>query len=307
MANDYGAVLATRGEPSDEMKALMKKMAEMTQITLTAYPKQPITLSQHLVDNPLTRPAANAPEGMVEIPGGPFNFKVEGVEIEGGGNPNVDVEYPWEDSPRRFHEKMMTVSTFYIDKYPVTNAEFKKFMDATHYAPKDAANFLKDWKNGEIPQGWESRPVTWVSMEDARAYAKWVGKRLPHEWEWQMAAQGLDGRAYPWGNQWNPDNATKPDLGRTMRGPDPVDAHPGGASPYGVMDLVGNVWQWTDEFDDEHTRAAIVRGGSYYYPMGSIWYFPQAQRNDQHCKLLLMAPGYDRSGGVGFRCVVDAQ
>jgi formylglycine-generating enzyme required for sulfatase activity len=98
-----------------------------------------------------------------------------------------------------------------------------------------------------------------------------------------------------------------PDTGRTMRGPDPVDAHPQGASPYGVMDMTGNVWQWTDEFADEHTRAAIVRGGEYYRPQGSIWYFPAAFRNGEHGKLLLMAPGYDRSGGVGFRCVVDAQ
>jgi iron(II)-dependent oxidoreductase len=86
-----------------------------------------------------------------------------------------------------------------------------------------------------------------------------------------------------------------------------VDAHPKGASPYGVMDMVGNVWQWTDEYVDEHTRAAIVRGGSHYQAQGSIWYFPQAFRNDQHGKLLLMAPSYDRSGALGFRCVKDAE
>jgi gamma-glutamyl hercynylcysteine S-oxide synthase len=79
----------------------------------------------------------------------------------------------------------------------VTNAQFKQFLDATHYAPRDAINFLRDWKNGSFPQGWDNRPVTWVSLEDARAYAKWAGKRLPHEWEWQMAAQGTDGRAIP--------------------------------------------------------------------------------------------------------------
>ena len=306
-ANGYGAILATGGEPSDAMKTLMQRMAAMTEKPLASYSHEPVPLPQHLVAIAPTKPAAAAPGGMVRIPGGDFDFKVQGVEIEGGGNPNVDVQYPWEDSPRRFHEKTMQVAPFFIDKYPVTNAEFKKFMDATHYTPRDTANFLRDWKNGTYPSGWANRPVTWVSLEDARAYAAWAGKRLPHEWEWQMAAQGGDGRAYPWGNQWIPADAPVPDTGRTMRGPDPVDAHPQGASPFGVMDLVGNVWQWTDEFTDEHTRAAIVRGGEYYFPAGSIWYFPQAQRNDQHGKLLLMAPSYDRSGGVGFRCVVDAQ
>ncbi len=70
--------------------------------------------------------------------------------------------------------------------------EFKKFLDATHYHPADDLNFLKDWKNGAYPQGWANKPVTWVSLEDARAYAAWAGKRLPHEWEWQYAAQGGD-------------------------------------------------------------------------------------------------------------------
>jgi formylglycine-generating enzyme required for sulfatase activity len=91
-----------------------------------------------------------------------------------------------------------------------------------------------------------------------------------------------------------------------MRGPDEVYAHPAGVSALGVMDMVGNVWQWTDEYVDEHTRSAILRGGSYYQPQGSIWYFPQAHQNGQHGKLLLMAPGIDRSGALGFRCVSDS-
>jgi formylglycine-generating enzyme required for sulfatase activity len=134
----------------------------------------------------------------------------------------------------------------------------------------------------------------------------------------------MDGRSYPWGNSLTPSDASQTadtgapidplkmgryfpvqDTGRTMRGPDAVDAHPAGASPYGVMDLVGNVWQWTDEFYDEHTRAAIVRGGEYYQPQGSIWYFPNQMNNDTHGKYLLMAPSIDRSGGIGFRCVKD--
>ena len=90
----------------------------------------------------------------------------------------VDVQYPWEDTPRRFHEHRMQIKPFYMDKYPVTNAEFKKFLEATHYHPEDDLNFLRDWKDGTYPRGWANKPVTWVSLEDARAYAEWAGKRL---------------------------------------------------------------------------------------------------------------------------------
>jgi formylglycine-generating enzyme required for sulfatase activity len=306
-ANGYGAVLATPNEPSDAIKTLMRRMADMTKAPLQAFSHEPTVLKQNLVDIPPTTPAAEVPAGMIRIPGGAFVFTVQGTEIEGGAKAGVDVQYPWEDSPRRFHEHEMTVAPFYIDKFPVTNAQFKQFLDATHYAPRDAINFLRDWSNGDFPAGWDNRPVTWISLDDARAYAKWAGKRLPHEWEWQMAAQGTDGRNFPWGNAWDSAAVPVPQTGRVMTGPDAVDAHPQGASPYGVMDMVGNVWQWTDEFEDEHTRAAILRGGEYYRPQGSLWYFPQAFPNYQHSKLLLMAPGYDRSGGVGFRCVRDAQ
>ena len=306
-ANGYGAILATPGEPSEEIKALMRRMAGMTAKPLASWSHEPAVLPQHIADIPATKPANEAPSGMVRIPGGSFVFKVRGTEIEGGDSPGVDVQYPWEDSPRRFHEHTIQVRPFFIDKFPVTNAQFKQFLDATHYVPRDSGAFLRDWEDGTFPQGWENRPVTWVSLEDARQYAAWAGKRLPHEWEWQFAAQGMDHLTYPWGNDWQPSNVPIPDMGKSMRGPDPVDAHPEGASPYGVMDVVGNVWQWTDEFEDEHTRAGIVRGGEYYQPQGSIWYFPQAYRNDEHSKVLLMAPSYDRSGGIGFRCVRDVQ
>jgi formylglycine-generating enzyme required for sulfatase activity len=306
-ANGYGALLATTAEPTADIKALMQRMATMTAKPLSSFSHEQVILHQSLVPIAPTAPAATAPDGMIKIPGGSFVFRVQGTEIEGGASNMVDVQYPWEDTPRRFHEHEITVATFYIDRFPVTNAQFKQFLDATHYSPKDTINFLRDWKNGVYPSGLGNRPVTWVSLEDARAYAAWAGKRLPHEWEWQLAAQGTDGRAFPWGQAWDYANVPAPVTGRTMTGPDPVDAHPSGASPYGVMDMVGNVWQWTDEFVDEHTRASIVRGGEYFQPQGSIWYFPQAYRNDEHGKLLLMAPGYDRSGGVGFRCVKDAQ
>jgi gamma-glutamyl hercynylcysteine S-oxide synthase len=310
-AHGYGMILAA---PSlaPELQKLMAKMAELSATPLASYSHEWKVMPQHMLDIAATAPASTAPPGMILISGGSYLFRVRGIEIEGGDDIGVDVQYPWEDAPRRFHEHRVDVHPFYIDKYPVTNAEFKRFLDATHYAPRDPANFLKDWKNGTYSDGWANKPVTWVSLEDARAYAKWAGKRLPHEWEWQLAAEGLvtaeaPGRVYPWGNEWNASAVPVPDTGRSLRAPDDVDAHPTGASPYGVMDLVGNVWQWTDEFVDDHTRAAILRGGSYYQPQGSIWYFPQAYRNDTHGKLLLMAPSYDRSGTLGFRCVQDGR
>ena len=301
----YCAIIATPNEPSANIKTLMQTMAARTTKPLAALSHEPKVLLQTLTPIAPTAPATATPAKMIRIPGGDYTFNVRGIEIEGFASNMVDVQYPWEDSPRRFHEKSMQVQPFLIDQFPVTNADYKAFLDATHYTPADPINYLRDWHDGRYPQGWDNRPVTWVSLEDARAYARWAGKRLPHEWEWQLAAQGTDGRIYPWGNQWLPDHVPTPDTASTMRGPDAVDAHPQGASPYGVMDMVGNVWQWTEEASDEHTRAAILRGGDYYQPQGSIWYFPQAYRNDQHGKYLLMSPGYDRSGGIGFRCVKD--
>lgn len=305
-AKGFGAVLASKSAPDAKTAELMAKMKAMTAKALSAYSRERTVLPQTIVPIAATKPAASAPEGMVKIPASDFFFKVEGIEIEGFNDIGVDVQYPWEDSPRRYHQHPMRVNAFYIDKFPVTNAQFKKFLDASKYHPEDDQNFLRDWTNGTYPEGWANKPVTWVSVEDARAYAAWAGKRLPHEWEWQYAAQGTDERLYPWGNEWNAEAVPVPDKSRTMRGPDDVGAHPKGASPFGVEDLVGNVWQWTEEFQDEHTRGGILRGGSYYQPQGSIWYFPQAYKLTEHGKLLMMAPSKDRSGGLGFRCATDA-
>jgi iron(II)-dependent oxidoreductase len=306
-AHGYGALLASRSAPEASIQTLMTKMKELAITPLASYSHEWKVVPQQMVPTAATKPPASSPTDMVKIPDSEFQFHVEGIEIEGFNDNGVDVQYAWEATPRRFHDHPMHIKSFWIDKYPVTNAQFKKFVDAAHYRPKDDLNFLRDWKDGKYPDGWDNRPVTWVSIEDARAYAGWAGKRLPHEWEWQYAAQGTDGRTYPWGNTWKAEAVPTPDKSRSMRGPDEVNAHPQGASPFAVMDMVGNVWQWTDEFQDDHTRGAILRGGSYYQPQGSIWYFPQAYKLNEHGKLLMMAPSMDRSGGVGFRCVQDAE
>lgn len=306
-ARGFGAVLALQpGKSIDGLVEFLAAMHERSKTPLQSLSNVWRSIPQHQIEIAPTAPAASAPEGMVAIPAGDFDFVVGGIEIEGQTWDGVDVQYPWESSARRGHRRRMRMRPYYIDRYPVTNAQFRAFLDATGYAPRDPHNFLRDWRDGAPRPGWGDKPVTWVSIEDARAYARWAGKRLPHEWEWQYAAQGGDGRLYPWGNDWRADAVPATNRGRGLLPPDDVDAHPAGASPFGVMDLVGNVWQWTDEYADEHTRAAILRGGSSYQPQTSHWYFPQAYRLDQHGKYLLMAPCKDRSGCVGFRCVVDA-
>jgi gamma-glutamyl hercynylcysteine S-oxide synthase len=306
-ANGYGAVLEVSGSPTAAQQALLSKMHEMTQKPLESYSAEWHFLPQQMVEIPAALATSANPAGMTAIPAADFRFRVNGIETEGRDDVGVDVQYPWESSPRRYHDHVVNVKSFWMDTNLVTNEQFKQFLNATHYKPADTANFLRDWKADNYPAESGDKPVTWVSLGDARAYAKWAGKRLPHEWEWQYAAQGTDDRRYPWGNIWSADAVPTVDKGRTLTSPAAVGTHPKGASPFGIQDMVGNVWQWTDEFQDDHTSAGILRGGSYYQPGGSIWYFPQAYRNDEHGKFLLMAPSEDRSGTVGFRCVMDTK
>ena len=311
-ANGFGAVIAT-SSPAKVVQDLLTDMKVLSAKPLSSFDSTWRTLPQQIVPIAPSKSGHMGTENMVRLPASNFRFRVLGIEIEGRNDEGTDVQYPWEPSARRYHDSIVHIDALWIDKYPVTNQEFQLFLKSSHYQPEDSHNFLKDWTGGTYPSGWENKPVTWVSLEDARAYAAWAGKRLPHDWEWQYAAQGNDGRTFPWGSTpaTGPENRLRPtpmpDTGRTMAPASDVMAHPAGASPFGVMDLVGNVWQWTDETVDEHTRSALVRGGSHYSPQGARWYFPQAYQNDQHGKYLLMAPSIDRSGAIGFRCVKDGE
>jgi iron(II)-dependent oxidoreductase len=306
----FGAILALNQAPSDEVSSLLSKARDWAKTPISSLSSDWNPLAQSLVSIAATKLSLIAPTGMVLIPAtNHFRFKVSGVEIEQDQRKGVDVQYPWEKEALVQHDHVLSIPAFYLDQEPVSNSDFARFLADSRYAPADSHHFLNDWpdwKNGIYPEGDALRPVTWVSLEDARAYAAWAGKRLPHEWEWQYAAQGTDLRLYPWGNDWNTQAVPAPQTGRIRGVPSVNGSFPEGVSPFGVMDLVGNIWQWTDEFTDLHTRAAVLRGGSAYQPQGSKWYFPQAYRLDQHGKYLLMAPSIDRSGEIGFRCAADA-
>ena len=248
------------------------------------------------------------PEEMCQVPAGPFIFGVRHnnrTAMEGACYGKMD--QLWDKyHPREF----IDLQEYWIDRTEVTNASYHAFLEQTRYLPGDLTNFLRHWHRPagseqepwtwSPPAGKERHPVIWVDLDDARAYANWAGKRLPVEEEWQKAAGFA---VWPWGDGFDPALCNSGSDDTT-----PVDQFPGSASHVGCLDMAGNVWEWTEsERDDGHTRYAIIRGGSYLKVEGSIWYNSSgAQPNDCHEKILLMYPGLDRCGTVGFRCVKDA-
>jgi formylglycine-generating enzyme required for sulfatase activity len=192
--------------------------------------------------------------------------------------------------------------SFYIDRTEVTNEQYKKFLDDTGYKPKWPENFLKHWRKGTYARGRATHPVVCVSFEDAEAYATWAGKRLPTEEEWQMAAQGPDGRRWPWGNQYSSVKANFDSEG-TM----PVGSYPQGASPYGCLDMAGNVWEWTAPVHtDGYHLFSWLRGGSFFLAKGSFWYKQSGPITAyQRVHFLHFTPAYNRCASVGFRCAKD--
>jgi formylglycine-generating enzyme required for sulfatase activity len=203
-----------------------------------------------------------------------------------------------------YSKEKVKVDKFYIDIYPVTNKQYYDFTVSSGYIPKDSVNYLKHWKKGKYIDGSENHPVVYVSLEDATAYANWSRKRLPIELEWQFAAQGTDGRLWPWGKDFKDgycNNATDKST--------PVDKYKKGKSPFGTLDMVGNIWQLTNDiYHNGSYRFVMIKGGSFFKPTSSWWYVqggPQALNMTQ--MLLLVSSGFDRNETVGFRCVMDAQ
>ena len=244
-------------------------------------------------------------EQMVLVPAGPFLMGIQ------------DIAAYKEPGPlRRLIERSMPahqvfVDSFLIDRYPVTHAQYACFVEDGGYDREELWS-REGWawliqQTRKRPAYWKeygwnrpNYPVVGVSWYEAEAYARWAGKRLPTEAEWEKAARGTDGRLWPWGNEWQPDAANaESTLGRLT----PVGMYPRGASPYGVLDLAGNVWEWTaDWFAAYHTpdqpdkRLKVLRGGAWNTGREHTW-----------CMARILSEPGSRVGSVGFRCVMTAK
>jgi len=218
------------------------------------------------------------PPGMVLIPAGEFTM---------GGQHHPD------EAP------VLQASTdaVYMDVYEVTNADYKKFIDATKYpAPLQ-------WRNNTYSPGQDKLPVVNITWYDAAAYAEWAGKRLPTETEWEKAARGTDGRLFPWGDE----KPTPELMSNNHTNPTPVGSFPAGTSPYGCHDMAGNAWEWTASWYTPYPgNAAKVEGFGEQYKVirgGCFDMFPQFNRAT--FRGINLPTG--RTDMIGFRCAMSVK
>ena len=223
----------------------------------------------------------DVPEKMIYISGGPGMIGSDEQDMQ-------QVIRKWKQDVQRdaltdeLPKQKMVVNAFYMDQYEVTNAEYKKFVDATRYPPPS------HWKDGMYPENTGNHPVTFVSWDDAYAYAQWAGKRLPTAEEWEIAARGLNGRIFPWGNTHEAQrvNVNHPD-GATAA----VGSFADDVSAFKVYDMGGNVMEWTMSQYGNQKDIFVLKGSSWATK-------PFEARGANQ------TPGYAeyRLSHVGFRC-----
>jgi iron(II)-dependent oxidoreductase len=225
---------------------------------------------------------------MVLVPAGPF---VMGSDEFGREGPVRTVDLP----------------AFRIDRFPVTNDEFARFVqESGHRAPVD-------WVQGGPRAGTGRYPVM-VTWTDADAYARWAGKRLPTEAEWEKAARGTDGRRYPWGDEWDGSRARTWEIVATAdERLEAVDARPAGASPYGCEQMVGLLEEWCADWYDAYpgsTYRSLGYGTRFRVLRGGAWIFTQTHaRCTYRCFELPDRPPAEMAvlGAPGFRCAADVE
>jgi formylglycine-generating enzyme required for sulfatase activity len=184
------------------------------------------------------------------------------------------------------NNKPFQLPGFWIDKAPVTNAEYAHFVNDTSREPP------KHWRGKEPSKEIVDHPVTSVSWHAAKAYCEWAGKRLPTEQEWEKAARGIDGRIYPWGNE--EPSAKLCNFDNNEGDTTPVGKYsPQGDSPYGCMDMAGNIWEWTSTSYNSGDK--VLRGGAWANVSATVRSTNRSNYNASYSRI------YN-----GFRCARDA-
>ncbi|MFN3652552.1 MAG: SUMF1/EgtB/PvdO family nonheme iron enzyme [Armatimonadota bacterium] len=230
--------------------------------------------------------AADPTEGMVLVPAGPFRIGSE------SGSPD--------EKPVR----TVTLPAFYIDRTEVTVEEYARFIRATrHPAPPD-------WPGGKPDPKRLQHPVVNVSWYDANAYARWAGKRLPTEAEWEKAARGADGRLFPWGSEWS-DALANVEGDRGEQPLRPVGSYPGGASPCGALDMVGNAWEWTADWYQPYPGNPVpsIHYGEKYRAIrgsGAVYFYNSPPVRMREASIRARVQPFGRYDSLGFRCAADA-
>lgn len=230
---------------------------------------------------PPTESAAHAGE-MVSIKGGLFMMG------DNAGDPDE----------RPAHE--VTVADFQMDRFEVTNTLFEVFATATGYKTENEQNNkTQTWRTFFTPDT-ANNPVVLVTWNDAVAYCEWVGKRLPTEAEWEFAARGADGRVYPWGNEYDASKFNGKASG--IRGTVHVGSYPAGASPFGVEDMAGNVWEWTADWYQPYPGGAASPffGEKFRVTRGGGWF--DENKQIRAANRSSAEPGA-ANDDLGFRCV----
>lgn len=237
--------------------------------------------------------------------------RVAGEDCEGWYTANAPRHRVWLD-------------TFWLDRYQVTNADFEKFVAATGHvteAERQGSGSVRKSQDGKwgwftvqgaqwrSPQGPGSstlanQPVLQVSWDDAHAYCRWAGKVMPTSAQWEKAARGTDERSYPWGNDWS--DAKHSNSAKTVGHTTPVGSYPSGASPYGALDMTGNVWEWAaDWYDPGYYARSEARNpqgpqaGEYRVLRGASWHHSAVISLAAH---RTFQPQSRRSNLMGFRC-----
>ena len=244
--------------------------------------------------NGVEKPVSNRPRRISSERGSDMVLVPAGVFLYGSRE---------DDKRARSNEKpqrSIHLPDFYIDIHPVTKNQYAEFLNnekpnnktLNKWIDLDSLGVRIEQKgNGFfVKKGYETHPATYVTWRGADAYAAWAGKRLPTEQEWEKAARGTDGRDYPWGNTFDKNRCNSQESG--MDDTTPVDAYPDGQSPYGCLDMSGNVWEWTERKYDNRNKYKFVRGGSWFN--GSDRCLCALRFNDRP---------YAGVNNVGFRCL----